>query len=125
MINNTQTIANQLITLCSKSLFVEALTELFDTDATSIDPLNPDRGTVKGVENILAAEKQFLSRTTIHEVAISEPIVSGKYFTVRIFMDFTINNARTKVDELGVYEVKDDKIISQQFFIGSVERQPS
>jgi hypothetical protein len=46
----------------------------------------------------------------------SKPLVAGKYFTVATGMDVTMKGAgRSKMDEVALYEVKDGKIVKEQF----------
>jgi hypothetical protein len=53
-------------------------------------------------------EKQFLSKAKTNFIDISEVIHAGSYFTIRLFMEFSIDSKENNVDE--------GKIISQQFF---------
>jgi len=47
----------------------------------------------------------------------NEPIVAGNHFAVLMGMDVTMKGAgRMKMDEIAVYEVKDGKIVKEQFF---------
>ena len=47
----------------------------------------------------------------------NEPQVAGNHFAVAMGMDVTMKGqGRTKMDEIAVYEVKDGKIVKEQFF---------
>ena len=62
---------------------------------------------------------QFLAKAEIHSISLSEPIISGSYFTVKLNMSFThADRGEVNMEELCVYHVKGGKIVSQQFFIG-------
>jgi hypothetical protein len=112
-------IANRLTELLNGQRFIEAYQQLFAEDAESIDPLNTGQSPLKGLANLLEREKDFLSRTEIHKISVSEPIVASSYFTIGLYMDFNIaGQGKMEVEELCVYKVNDGKIISQQFFIG-------
>ncbi|MGZ3753560.1 MAG: SnoaL-like domain-containing protein [Flavisolibacter sp.] len=112
-------IANGLTELIGDQKFVEAYEKLFADDAESIDPLNKEQPALKGLEKLIAREKDFLARTEIHLLTVSQPIIAGSYFTLSLHMDFTIaGQGKMLVEELCVYKVNDGKIISQQFFIG-------
>ena len=114
-----QEIANRLIDLVRKKEFVQAYEELYADEVVSVDPIYADQPPLKGLANLINREKQFLSRSEIHHIQISEPIVSGSYFTISLTMDFSPADADKKqLGELCVYKVGDGKIISQQFFIG-------
>jgi hypothetical protein len=113
----TSAIAQTLIELLKKQQFLQAYNELFSDDAESIDPLNPQKGPVKGLDKLIALETKFLSSSTIHHIEISEAILSGDYFGIQLAMTFSIGGQKKRIDELCVYRVKAGKIISQQFFI--------
>ena len=47
----------------------------------------------------------------------SAPVVGGRFFSVAMGMDCTMKGmSRQKMDEIAVYEVKDGKIVKEQFF---------
>mgnify|MGYP001549926099 FL=1 len=111
-------IANRLTELVSEKKFIEAYVQLYAEDAESIDPLDTDQQELKGLQVLVEREESFLSRTTIHQINVSEPLVAGNHFAVNLTMDFTITGLeRRTIDELCVYKVKDGRINSQQFFI--------
>jgi hypothetical protein len=112
-------IANRLTELLREQNFVQAYEELFAEDAESIDPIYAAQPPLKGLVNLVDREKQFLSRSKIHQIIVSEPIVSGSHFAVSLSMDFTpAGQDKKQIGELCIYKVADGKIISQQFFIG-------
>jgi hypothetical protein len=54
----------------------------------------------------------------IHSIEISEPLVAGNSIAFRMEMDMTMKGkGRMKSPELCVYQVKDDKIVSEEFFV--------
>lgn len=113
----TVDIATQLIKLLRNCQFVTAYEELFTDDAISIDPLKPDLSPVKGLPRLIEFEKAFLSKAKIQSVDVSEPIISGAYFATRLSMQVIIESANVPFEELCIYEVRNEKIVSQQFFI--------
>jgi len=113
-----QEIASRLASLCSAHQFVEAYTELFAEDATSIDPIYNNEP-LTGLHNLIERERRFLSVTDIHDVKVSDAIFSGSYFSVVISLHFTPKGQEGKmVEEIAVYKVEKGKIVSQQFFVG-------
>lgn len=117
--NTIQEIAHRLTGLLREKQFVQAYQELFADDTKSIDPLYAALPPLKNLSELIDREKQFLSRATIHAITISDPIVSGSYFTLKLAMDFsTADQGRKEITELCVYQVAAGKIITQQFFIG-------
>ena len=111
-------IAERLVALCREQKFVEAYRELYGEEAESIDPQFSLMPPARGLITLIEREKQFLAKATIHKVEVSEPLIAGNHFAVRIYMDFNIEERGNKVvDELAVYHVKGGKIVRQQFFM--------
>ncbi len=118
---NTQQIANRLTELCSQGKFEAAQKELFAEDAVSIEP----QGTAdvpketKGLRAIIEKGHKFESMVEqVHGVKTSEPLVTGNAIAIALTMDVTMKGrGRVKLEELCAYEVKDGKIVSEQFFM--------
>ena len=114
----TQEIANRLVALCSQGQNAQAYKELFATDAVAIEPeIYPNRET-KGLDALLGKMEGFRQMLeTYHGGSISEPIVAGNFFSVQMSMDVTFKGQpRRTEEEICVYEVKDGKIVKEQFF---------
>ncbi len=113
-----QQIAERLVTLCREQKFIEAYRELFGEEAESVDPMHSLMPPARGLITLIEREKQFLAKTTIHKIEVSEPLIAGNYFAINIRMDFTVDDkGRTDLEELCVYHVKSGKIVRQQFFM--------
>ncbi len=93
--------------------------ELFSADAKSVEPPHAQGlQTVEGIDAIREKGKQFAeSVEEVHSGYSTEPVVAGSHFSVAMGMDVTMKGmGRMKMDEIVVYEVKDGKIIKEQFF---------
>jgi len=93
--------------------------ELFAENAVSIEPPNsPGLQSVEGLPAIKQKGKDFESSVEeMHGGYSSDPIVTGNHFAVAMGMDATMKGmGRTKMDEIALYEVKDGKIVKEQFF---------
>ena len=115
----TQEIANRLSELFKESKWMEAQDELFSDNAESIEPPHAQGlQTVKGLDAIKEKGKQFNSMVEeMHGGYSSAPVVGGNFFSVAMGMDCTMKGmGRSKMDEIAVYEVKDGKIVREQFF---------
>jgi ketosteroid isomerase-like protein len=117
----TQQIADRLVELCRKPDFEAAQKELFADDAASIEPYaTPDFAKeTHGLQAILEKGEKFENKVEeMHSIAVSEPLVATQSFSVTMTMDITMKGeGRMKMAELCVYQVKDGKIISEEFFI--------
>jgi len=93
--------------------------ELFAKNAVSIEP--PDSPGLKSVEGLAAIKQKGKDfENTVEEMHggySSDPIVTGNHFAVAMGMEATMKGVgRTKMDEIALYEVKNGKIVKEQFF---------
>ena len=113
----TSEIANQLVSLCRRGQYAQAVDSLYASHATSTEPVGEPR-VVEGIEGIRGKGEWFRNTFEVKGQKIEGPIVSGKYFTVRFVLD-SVNKETgepTPQDEIAVYKVEDGKIVSEQFF---------
>ena len=119
----TQEIANKLVASCRKGEFETVYQELYSPDCISIEPKGSRFELCKGLEEIAAKGKAWNeSMEEFHGATIGDPIVAGNHICMTMMMDATFKGiGREQMDELCLYEVKDGKIIKEQFFytIGS------
>ena len=93
--------------------------ELFAENAVSIEPPNsPGMQSVEGLAAIKQKGKMFNEMVEeMHGGYSSDPVVAGNHFSVAMGMDVTMKGqGRMKMDEIALYEVKDGKIVKEQFF---------
>jgi hypothetical protein len=118
---STQDIANRLAELCNRGDFEAAQKELFANDAISIEPRETAQFAkeTKGLGAILEkGTKWFAGVEQVHSCAVSSPVVAGNSFALTMVMDLTFKNqGRMKLEEVCVYQVKNGKIASEQFFM--------
>lgn len=115
----TKEIANRLSELFKEGKFDEAQNEFFSDDAKSIEPEGiPGLQSVEGLDNIRKKGQDFNSMVEeMHGGYTSEPLVAGNYIAFAMGMDVTMKGqGRTKMDEIALYEVRDGKIVKEQFF---------
>jgi len=117
----TKEIANRLVKLCREGEFEKAQSELFAQDAISIEPQStPDFAKeTKGLKAIKEKGEKWMNMVQeTHEMEVSEPIVSDNSFACTMHMHVTMKQ-RGEMDmtELCVYEVKDGKIVKEEFLM--------
>ena len=118
----TQEIANRYYELANQSKWIEIQEEFHDDTVVSQEPEHAaSRGiqvVVKGGEAVRAktmANREMIE--TIHSQSCGEPIVAGNFFSVVLKRDVTYKNRpRAQLEELCVFQVKEDKIVLEQFF---------
>ena len=117
----TQEIANRLVELCSKGDFESAQRELFSDDCVSIEPhATPAfEKETKGIDAIFEKGEKWMNMVKeTHGIKVSQPLVATNSFAVTMFMDITMKEGgRMPMTELCVYQVKDGKIVSEEFFM--------
>jgi hypothetical protein len=115
----TQDVANRFNELAQTGQWDHIQNELYADDAASIEPEHAQGlKSVKGMEAIRQKGKQFAEMTEeVHGGYSNAPQVAGNHFSVAMGMDVTMKGmGRMKMDEIAVYEVKDGKIVKEQFF---------
>lgn len=117
----TQDVANRFNELAHSGQWELIQQELFSDDAESIEPPhanNTGMPNAKGREDIKKKGANFNQMVEeMHGGFSSTPIVAGNHFAVGMGMDVTMKGVgRTKMDEIAVYQVKDGKIVKEQFF---------
>jgi hypothetical protein len=112
-----QEIANKTVEYNRSGNHDGAYAELYDAGCVSIENWGGERTEYVGMDAIGAKAKGWCeSVTEIHEVRVSEPLVSDSSFAVTYFMDITYKDSgRQTMTELAVYTVKDGKIVSEEF----------
>src|SRR6188474_3166050 len=115
----TQEVANRFQELAKENQWDKIQEELFADNAASIEPPgSPGLQSVQGLDAIKEKGRKFGEMVEeMHGGYTSAPIVGGRYFSVAMGMDCTMKGmGRQKMDEIAVYEVKDGKIVKEQFF---------
>jgi len=115
----TQEVANRFNELAQSGQWDVIQNELFADNAVSIEPAHsPGLQTVEGIDAIREKGKKFGEMVEeMHGGYSNEPTVGGSHFALAMGMDVTMKGmGRMKMDEIAVYEVKDGKIVKEQFF---------
>jgi len=115
----THDVADRFNELAQSGNWEQIHDELYAGNAVSIEPENsPGMKTVQGIDAIKEKGKQFNDMVEeMHGGYSGEPQIAGNYFAVAMGMDVTMKGqGRSKMDEIAVYQVKDGKIVKEQFF---------
>lgn len=92
--------------------------ELYDENVKSVEPSHSLWKSVQGLDNVRKKGAEWNKMIEVmHDGYTSEPLVAGNFFVCTMGMDVTLKGQpRMKSDEVAVYEVKDGKIVLEQFF---------
>jgi hypothetical protein len=118
----TQELANRYLDLYKKGNVAEIYNELYSSDIICNEPEHAAAMGIptltRGIDAVKAkskARQEIIAE--VHSGYCSEPVVGGNYFSVAMGRDITFKTGqRRKLDEIAVFGVKDDKIISETFF---------
>lgn len=117
----TKEIADRLVELCSKGDFKTAQAELFADDVVSIEPhATADfQKETKGKEAVKEkGDKWDAMVDAVHNMEASEPLIAANSFACILRMHVTMKGGHeVDMTELCVYQVKEGKIISEEFFM--------
>ena len=117
---NTKEIAKKLVTFCSKGDWAGAHNSLYAKDAISIEAYETPQfeKETRGLDAIREKSNKFDGMVEkIHSIETSEPLVAGNSIAFTLAMDITMKGqGRMNAPELCVYQTKDGKIVSEQFF---------
>jgi hypothetical protein len=115
----TQEVANRFNELAQTGQFDKIQDELYSEDAESIEPAHSQGlQSVKGLAAIKEKGKRFNEMVEeMHGGYSKDPIVAGNHFSLAMGIDCTMKGqGRINMEEIAVYEVKDGKIVKEQFF---------
>lgn len=115
----TQEVANLYNELAQTAQWDKIQDELFADNAVSIEPPgSPGLQSVEGMPAIKEKGKKFGEMVEeMHGGYTTAPVVGGNFFSVGMGMECTMKGmGRQKMDEIALYEVKDGKIVREQFF---------
>ena len=115
---STQKVAVRLIELCRKGQIQQAQEEFYGVNMVSIEPAGAPIEKAEGLQAVVDKGKQFAASIEAHHgLTISDPVVSGKYFSMAMTLDATMKGrGRILLEEICVYKVEDGKIVFEEFF---------
>lgn len=114
----TQEIATKLVDYCRKGDFDACYTELYSQDCISIEPKGAMIETATGMAEMVKKGENWNNMVAeMHGAEVGDPIVAGNFFSCRMWNDITFKDGnRMATEEICLYEVKNGKIIKEQFF---------
>lgn len=115
---STQDIANDLVALCKEGKFDEAGEKYWAADVASYEAMPGDMAEIHGIDGVRGKGEWWTANHEVHSSEVEGPYVNGDQFAVRFKMDLTqkASGERMTMDEVGVYTVRDGKIVEERFF---------
>jgi len=115
----TQEVASRYHELAQQERWFEIQDEFFADDVRSIDPADsPYFGYAEGKAAVRKKGEDFVKRVQeFHSGSTTAPLVTGNHFAVGRELDITVQpHGRIRLNHIMLYEVKDGRIVSEQFF---------
>lgn len=116
---STQEVANQWAQMCREGKNLECIDQLYGNNITSKEmPRAPGRQIISGKQNVWNKSKEWLDNVIeFHGGEVSDPVVAENHFTSKMTFDVTFKDrGRQQMEEVGVFEVNNGKIVNEQFF---------
>lgn len=115
----TAEVAARFNELARQEKWFEIQDELFSDNVRSVDPPgSPWFGNAEGKQAVRQKGEDFVKRIEeVHRMHTTEPVVAANHFAVGRSMDITVQGlGRIKIDEIMLYEVREGRIVLEQFF---------
>ena len=120
---DTKQVGEKLVGLCSKGKNIDAIESLYSKDVVSVEAMSmPDMpAEMQGIEQIKGKNKWWSENNEVHGAKVEGPFPNGDRFAVKFHYDITpkagpSKGKRTQMDEVGIYTVKNGKIVREEFF---------
>jgi hypothetical protein len=110
----TVEVAKKVVELVRKQAWYEALDSLYDDDIVSAEATAPE---TRGKEGVRGKIDWWVNAMEVHSFKAGDPFVANDRFVVQYDADITERESknRRQLCEVGVYTVKNGKIIREEF----------
>ena len=116
---STEEVAKKVVELTRKQAWKEALESLYSKDIVSVEARAMESGSPesRGIEAVRGKTDWWVNNMQVHSAKVSGPFVAHDRFVVQYDIDATDKNSkkRMQMSEVGVYTVKDGKIVREEF----------
>ncbi len=116
-------IGKTLVDLCNKGKNLDAIDSLYSKDVVSVEAAGNDEmpRETKGIEGVRGKNRWWYENHEVHSGKAEGPYPNEDRFAVRFHYEVTAKNGpmkgkRFKMDEVGIYTVKNGKIVREEFF---------
>jgi SnoaL-like domain len=116
---NTEEVANKVVELTRKQAWHEAVDSLYAKDVVSVEAqgMGGESPEKRGIDAVHDKADWWINNMQVHSFEVSGPFVAHDRFVVQYDVDVTDKNSknRMQMSEVGVYTVKDGKIVREEF----------
>jgi ketosteroid isomerase-like protein len=116
----THELAQAFTTLLKQGKGDEAGKTYWSDDIVSMEAMEGDMAVLKGRKAVQGKGAWWYANHEVHSLGVEGPYVHGDQFALRFTLDVTPKGGkRMQMDEVGLYSVKNGKIVEERFFFGS------
>jgi SnoaL-like domain len=116
---STQEVAEKVVELVRQQAWYKALDTLYDKDIVSVEASASEGESVekRGIDQVRGKIDWWLNAMEVHSFTAKGPFVAHDRFVVQYDADVTEKNSkkRFQLSEVGVYTVKNGKIVREEF----------
>jgi ketosteroid isomerase-like protein len=102
---------------------MEAIDKLYSKDVVSIEAQgSPEMpAEMRGIDKIRGKNQWWFENNEVHSTTVEGPFAHNDRFAVKFHYEMSPKSGpnkgkKTKMEEVGVYTVKDGKIVREEFF---------
>lgn len=116
----TREVADEFARLCKTNRFEEAGQRFWADDVVSREAMEGDMAELRGRPAVEGKSAWWYANHEVHGGTVEGPYVNGDAFILRFTMDITpkATGQRMSMDEMGVYTVRDGKVVEERFYYG-------
>ncbi len=116
---STEEVAKKVVELTNKQAWYEAVDALYADDVVSVEAYSMGGGSpeTRGKEGVRGKVDWWVNSMEVHSFTAHGPFVAHDRFVVQYDADVSDKKTkeRRKLSEVGVYTVKDGKIVREEF----------
>jgi len=116
---NTEEVATKLVELCRKGEWRKALEELYAKEIVSVEAHEMENmpAEMRGIDQVRGKTDWWEKNMEVHSAKVGGPFVARDKFVVQFDIDVTEkgSNKRMQMSEVGIYTVKDGKVVREEF----------
>jgi ketosteroid isomerase-like protein len=111
-------VAAAFAALCKAGDHQGAAAQFNAPDIVSLEDFEGPMARAEGAAAVQAKGEWWYGAHEVHEAVTEGPWVHGNQFTLRFTIDVTerASGKRSRMDEIGLYTVRDGKVVEERFF---------
>lgn len=115
---STAELATDFVALLKDGRHDEAASAYNADDIVSYENMPGPMEVCRGKEAVRQKGEWWVANHELHEFTTEGPYLNGEQFAVTFYFDVTVKESgeRRKMHEVGLYTVKDGKIVEERFF---------